>query len=135
MRAGSGTRASAVGSKLEPVLELNDAAGQTAAESASGALGHTCAKDGVYVLSVRDKDYRGGKDMHYRLHVGDVPVVTSVFPLGATRGTDAEVYVEGVHLGDLKTVKVKVPADAAPGSTVPVPVQTPAAPRQIEAAR
>ncbi len=114
----------AIGSKLEPVLTLVDPEGRVAAESTSGVLGHTCAAGGTYALGVRDRDYRGG-GLAYRLHVGDVPVVTAVFPLGVQRGRETEVAVEGVHLGGARGVRVKVPAGAAIGSRIPVPVSTP----------
>lgn len=116
----------AVGSKLEPVLALTDAAGNVIRETDSGVLGHTFARAGRYALGVRDREYRGGGDMAYRLHVGEVPVVTSVFPLGVRQGAEAEVRLEGVHLGPATTARVKAPAGAGPGSTLPVPVVTPA---------
>src|SRR5262249_26049868 len=75
-----------------------------------------------------DRDYRGGPGMHYRLHIGDVPVVTAIFPLGLRRGTETAIRVEGVHLGEVKSVRVKAPAEAAPGTTVPLPVNTPLGP-------
>jgi WD40 repeat protein len=115
----------AVGSKVAPSLRLTDAGGQVLAESDNGALGHTCTKAGTYAIGVRDQEHRGGPAMHYRLHVGDVPVITAVFPLGLQRGTEAEIRVEGVHLGKATSVRVKAPADAAPGTTIPLPVTTP----------
>jgi dipeptidyl aminopeptidase/acylaminoacyl peptidase len=103
---------------LEPVLVLVDPEGKILAESVNGVLGHTCATAGTYSLGVRDRDFRGGSA--YRLHVGEVPVVTAVFPLGVRRGSEAEVHVEGVHLGAVRTVRVKAPADAVLGSRIPV---------------
>jgi hypothetical protein len=115
----------AVGSKLDPVLQLTDATGQLLAESTSGVLGYTCEKAGAYALVIRDREYRGAADMHYRLHIGEVPVVTAVFPLGLQRGTEADIHIEGVHLGTTKTVHIKAPADAAPGTRLPLAVATP----------
>jgi hypothetical protein len=111
----------AVKSKLEPILVLIDAEGNRLAESSNGLLGCTCPKAGTYSLGIRDRDYRGGASMHYRLHIGEVPVVTSVFPLGVQRGTEREVRLEGVHLGKVRTARVKVPPDAVPGTRLPVP--------------
>jgi hypothetical protein len=48
-------------------------------------------------------------------------VATSVFPLGVPRGAETTVRVLGVHLGKERMARVKVPADAVPGSRVPVP--------------
>ncbi|MFO0845316.1 MAG: WD40 repeat domain-containing protein [Gemmataceae bacterium] len=106
--------------KQDLLLKLVDPDGHTVAESASGLLGHTCVRAGVYSLGVRDHDYRGGGDMTYRLSVGDVPVVTSVFPLGVRRGGSAEVRLDGVNLGAKRTVTVQAPQSAGVGSRLPV---------------
>jgi hypothetical protein len=111
-------------SKLEPVIQLAFG-GSVVAEGKDGLLGHVCSQTGTYFLSVRDRDYRGGPEMRYRLHVGDIPIAMRVFPLGLQRGTEAEVHVEGVNLGPLAPVRVKAPAEAKPGSRLPVSVNTP----------
>ncbi|HEY7154558.1 MAG TPA: c-type cytochrome domain-containing protein [Gemmataceae bacterium] len=108
--------------KLETVLQLTDAEGHMLTESTNGLLGYICPKAGVYALGVRDRDYRGDPGMKYRLTLGDLPIITSVFPLGVQRGTETEVHLQGVNLGPTRTVRVKVPADAAIGSRVPVPL-------------
>ncbi len=94
-----------VGSKLDSVLRLVDPDGVTIAESLTGLMGHTCTRSGTYSLGIRDREYRGGPNMHYRLHVGDIPIVTSVFPLGLQRGTEADIQIEGVHLGKPRLVR------------------------------
>jgi hypothetical protein len=123
----------AVGSHLDPLLELVDASGTVVAESGNGVLGFTCAKAGSYALGVRDKEYKSRDKMHYRLHLGGLPVIASVFPLGVPRGTETEVHLEGVNLGAERTVRVKVPAEAAVGSRLPVRLMTPAGPPLGEA--
>jgi hypothetical protein len=110
--------------KLDAVLQLTDASGQLLAESNNGLLGYRCTTAGTYALGIRDKDYRGGS-LSYRLHVGDIPIVTAVFPLGLQRGTEAQLRLEGVHLGASRTIKVKAAADAAPGTRLPLAVATP----------
>ncbi len=115
----------AIGSKLDPILSLSDPEGRVLAESASGLLGSTCPRAGRYALGIRDRDYRGGAGMTYRLHAGPIPVITGVFPLGLQRGTEGEVALEGVHIGTRRTARVKVPADAAVGSRLPVAFTTP----------
>jgi hypothetical protein len=114
----------AIGSKLEPVLVLTDAAGQVVAESTSGLLGYVCPRAGTYALGVRDREYRGGADMPYRLHIGDLPVVTSVFPLGVQRGTKTNVIVHGVNLGAQREAVVDPSADMPPGKLLPLTVVT-----------
>jgi hypothetical protein len=118
----------ALGSKLDPVLSLIDPEGRVLAESGSGLLGGICPRAGRYALGIRDRDYRGGAGMNYRLHAGPIPVVTGVFPLGLQRGTEGEVLLEGVHLGPKRRALVKVPADAPLGSRLPVAFTTPQGP-------
>ena len=112
-------------SKLEPVLTLTDAAGVPLRATTNGSLGFKCQRAGVYVLALRDREYRGGTEFTYRIHVGDVPVVTSIFPLGLQRGAEIEVQVEGVNLGSARTAKIKAPPDAGIGSRVALPLSTP----------
>jgi hypothetical protein len=88
-------------------------------------LGYKAPQAATLTLAVRDREYRGGKAMAYRIHVGDIPIVTGVFPLGVRRGTHAEVTVTGVNLGSKQTLMVKVPADAAIGSRVPLAIEAP----------
>jgi WD40 repeat protein len=114
------------GSKLDPFLKLTDAAGRLLAEGGDGHLGYTFAAPGTYALGVRDREFRGNASMHYRLHLGGLPVVTAVYPLGLQRGTEANVHVEGVYLGPVRAIKVKAAADAAPGTRLPLRMTTPA---------
>ncbi|MFO0803678.1 MAG: hypothetical protein U0791_11250 [Gemmataceae bacterium] len=107
--------ATELGSKLDPVLILTDANGTILAEGFT-ALGYTAAKAGTYAVGVRDREYRGAADMTYRLNIGDVPVVTGVFPLGITRGRTADVHLEGVNLGPVQSVKLSMPASMVPGT-------------------
>jgi WD40 repeat protein/mono/diheme cytochrome c family protein len=115
------------GSKLETILQLIDADGHVLTESTNGLLGHTCTKAGMVALGIRDREYRGDPAMTYRLNIGDQPIVTGVFPLGLQRGTETEVHLEGVNLGPVRTVRMKIPADAALGSRLPVPLPIKAA--------
>lgn len=109
-------------SKLDPCLALVTAEGQTVSESDGDTLGFVVPKAGRYAIAVRDKDYRGGVDFTYRLNVGDVPVVTSIFPLAVPKGKAVDVHVDGVNLGPTKPVRVTVPMNAAIGSRLPLPV-------------
>jgi hypothetical protein len=111
------------GSKMEAHLELTDSSGQVIARSSDGTLGHTFAQTGSYAIGVRDREYRGGA-MAYRLHLGEIPIITSVFPLGVQRGTETEIRIKGVHLGGKTTTKIKAPTDAILGSKLPITVTT-----------
>lgn len=54
--------------------------------------------DGEYVLEIRDALYRGREDFVYRLAIGELPLVTSVFPLGGKAGTKTQVELSGWNL-------------------------------------
>jgi WD40 repeat protein len=122
-----GVQVMTTGPRVEDVLRLVDPDGVTVAESLTGVLGLTCTRSGTYALGIRDREYRAVATP-YRLSIGDIPVVTSVFPLGIQRGTEAEIQVGGVHLGKVRSVCLKAPASAAIGSRLPVPVMTPEGP-------
>lgn len=111
------------GAKLDPMLQLTDLSGRVLAQGTAGRLGHTFAEAGRYAVGVRDREYRGGPGLTYRLHLGEIPVVTAVSPLGLRRGTEADVRLEGVFL-DSDRVRVRIPADAVPGSKIAVPMTT-----------
>jgi WD40 repeat protein len=117
-----------LGSKLDAALVLTDEAGTVLAEG-STALGFTTRTAGVYAVGVRDREFRGAADFTYRLHLGAVPVVTGAFPLAAARGRETVIHISGVNLSPsgTPTTKVKVPADAVPGSKVNVPLPLSAA--------
>jgi WD40 repeat protein len=112
-------------SKWDPVLELRDARGALLTQSPMGTLGYTVEHSGTYCLGIHDRDFRGAKGMSYRLHVGDIPVVTSIFPLGCQRGTQTEVRVEGANLGERSSIRVHVPDSARSGDRLPIAVETP----------
>jgi hypothetical protein len=109
----------AVGSKLDPVLELTDAEGRVLVESTNGLLGYIASREGEYAIGIHDKEYRGGKEMYYRMHIGDVPIVTAVHPRFARPREPMPVRLMGVNLLE-KAVVALVPLDAVPGSKVPL---------------
>lgn len=119
---GVQAQTAALGARFEPVLMLCDADGRVIAEGTRRLLGYTCPKAGAYALGIRDQEYRGGPEYTYRLHVGDIPIITGVFPLGIQRGTEAEVQLDGVNLKPPTAIRVMIPAAAAVGSRVPVPL-------------
>ena len=56
--------------------------------------------DGEYVLEIKDAIYRGREDFVYRIAVGELPFVTSIFPLGGPAGAKTAVQVAGWNLPD-----------------------------------
>jgi len=90
-------------------------------------------RDGDYVLEIRDSIYRGREDFVYRATVGELPFVSGIFPLGARRGKQTTITVEGWNLpADGRKVKVSpeatgiqpfcVTAAAGVSNTVPLRV-------------
>lgn len=63
-------------------------------------------EDGEYTLEIRDALYRGREDFVYRIQVGELPFVTSVFPLGEQAGKSGKGVIQGWNLP-----KHKIPFD------------------------
>ncbi len=58
-------------------------------------LYYKIANDGEYVLEIKDALYRGREDFVYRITLGEIPFITSIFPLGCAAGAQATVDVRG----------------------------------------
>ena len=54
--------------------------------------------DGEYEIEIRDSIYRGREDFVYRIAIGELPFVTSIFPLGSRAGRWARVELAGWNL-------------------------------------
>jgi hypothetical protein len=54
--------------------------------------------DGQYVVAIRDSIYRGRDDFVYRIALGELPLITSIFPLGGKAGEATPVEVAGWNL-------------------------------------
>jgi hypothetical protein len=55
-------------------------------------------RDGEYVLGIYDSIYRGREDFVYRITIGELPFVTSIFPLGGWPEVPATLRVNGWNL-------------------------------------
>ena len=55
-------------------------------------------KDGDYVFAINDAIYRGREDFVYRITVGELPFVTSLFPLGGQAGVPVAPRMKGWNL-------------------------------------
>lgn len=53
---------------------------------------------GTYTLSIRDSIYRGREDFIYRIAIGELPFITSIFPLGAEEGANVDIALTGRNL-------------------------------------
>jgi len=76
------------------------------------ALFYEIPEDGTYTLEIKDSVYRGREDFVYRIALGELPFVTSVFPLGAPEGQKASVELAGWNLPK-KSVAVSAVSAAA----------------------
>jgi len=96
--------ADAVPGWFQPVLVLCDARGKEVAYdddyrfSPDPVLFYDVPEDGEYVLAIYDALFRGREDFVYRLSVGELPFVTSVFPLGGQAGVSSAIDLAGVNL-------------------------------------
>ena len=115
-----------IGSKAELALTLTDAAGRLIASNiefegeSDPLIVASLPADGKYLLTVTDLQLGASADHFYRLSVGDLPVVTGVFPLAIPAGAEADVRLVGANLPGDAGVKVKA---GAPGEAA-VPVDT-----------
>jgi hypothetical protein len=58
--------------------------------------------DGDYVIKITDSIYRGRQDFVYRITVGELPFITSIFPLGGRAGEKTAVELKGWNLSATK---------------------------------
>jgi len=55
-------------------------------------------EDGEYMIEIKDSIYRGREDFVYRIAAGELPFITSIFPLGGRTGTPMSVELTGSNL-------------------------------------
>ncbi|MEZ6035637.1 MAG: PPC domain-containing protein [Planctomycetaceae bacterium] len=111
---------------------LNDKRFELSAEDDSPLLKQDAAtsivvpEDGKYTIEMRDSGYGGNGNCRYRLHIGNFPRPTSVFPAGGKAGEAMEVMLIGdamgpiakpVTLPDDGTTETLIFADDATGIT------------------
>ena len=115
--------ADAVPGWFQPVLTLYDADGKEVAFNddyrfkPDPTLFFEVPNDGEYVLEITDAIYRGREDFVYRMTIGELPFVTSIFPLGARVGDPVTIEMNGWNLDK---AKLTPPATAAEPGIYPV---------------
>jgi hypothetical protein len=96
--------ADAVPGWFQPVLALYDANGKEVAYDddyrfkPDPTLFYEVPKDGEYVFEIHDSIYRGREDFVYRITIGELPFMTSIFPLGGQVGKPAAITMKGWNL-------------------------------------
>ncbi len=96
--------ADAVPGWFQPVLVLSDARGREVAYDddyrfqPDPVILCEIPEDGDYRLAIHDAIYRGREDFVYRITLGEVPFVTSLFPLGGPAGAATAFEVKGWNL-------------------------------------
>lgn len=106
--------ADAVPGWFQAVLSLYDSAGRELAcvddyrFDPDPVLLCELPEDGEYTLEIRDALYRGREDFVYRIQMGELPFITSVFPLGSPAGKSGKGVIQGWNLP-----KHRIPFDTA----------------------
>ena len=96
--------ADAVPGWFQATLALYDAKGKELAYNddygfhPDPVLHYEVLRDGEYVIEIKDALYRGREDFVYRITLGELPYVTSIFPLGGKAGTETRVEMAGWNL-------------------------------------
>lgn len=111
--------ADAVPGWFQPVLTVHDAAGNELAYNddfrfkPDPIVLFEVPADGEYQFTIADAIFRGREDFVYRVTIGELPFVTSIFPLGGQLGAPFSVEMKGWNLD---SAELLLPArDAAAG--------------------
>jgi len=70
-------------------------------------------KTGMYTLKIRDAIYRGREDFVYRIEIGELPFITSIYPLGGRAGSSVNITLRGKNL-PRNTLGGVLPKDCPP---------------------
>ena len=118
-----------IGSLLDSYLVLQDADGAEVANSGLGdgfdsVLDYMVLETGKYTLHIRDIRYKGGNGYDYRLSIGELPYLETIFPLGGRRGTENTITVTGANLETVTSIQVSIGTETPTGEQS-LRVQTP----------
>jgi hypothetical protein len=113
--------ADAVPGWFQPVLAVCDSQGKELAYDddyrfkPDPTLFFQVPHDGEYVFTITDALFRGREDFVYRVTIGELPQVTSIFPLGAHAGQKKPPIV-AMKGWNLEAARLTLPSpDAKPG--------------------
>jgi hypothetical protein len=132
---------------FQAVLTLYDSAGNELAYDddyrfhPDPVLHYAVPRDGEYTIEIRDALYRGREDFVYRIAIGELPFVTSAFPLGGRAGSKTTVHLTGWNLPVTRmTIDTKHPSatpatfmvDTLPEAFEKEPNNSPAAAQRVK---
>ena len=104
---------------FQAVMKLSDANGKELAYdddfrfNPDPVIYFEVPEDGEYVLAINEALFRGRESFVYRITIGELPFVTSIFPLGGRVGEPVKIEISGWNLE--KTTLAPPPKDAKPG--------------------
>lgn len=111
--------ADAVPGWFQPVISVSDANGREVAYrddyrfKPDPVILFEVPADGDYTLAIHDAIFRGREDFVYRITLGEMPFITSIFPLGGRIDSPTVVEARGWNLVETRiTPSLK---DAVPG--------------------
>ena len=96
---------------FQAVLTLRDSEGKDLASAdhfffhPDPLLNYQIPADGEYLVEIHDSIYRGREDFIYRITIGELPVITSIFPLGGKAGAKTAIETLGWNLPAARTVE------------------------------
>ncbi|MFW5692651.1 MAG: hypothetical protein ACOCWL_00400, partial [Thermoguttaceae bacterium] len=103
---------------FQAVLKLHDAQGNEVAYNddfrfhPDPLIYYEVPADGEYVLTIHEALFRGRESFVYRITIGELPRVTSIFPLGARVGEPVDIEMIGWNL---ENTTIAPPEAAEPG--------------------
>lgn len=109
-----------IGSALDSYIELYGPKGTEVAKSRDGNgldsfIDYKTEENGKYTLYIRDIRFQGSGNHRYRLSIGELPYLQSVYPLGGKRGAANNVNVTGANLGSVNALQLDISPDASLG--------------------
>ena len=100
------------GSSLDPLIDLFDSDRKSIASNREqqnrSVIGCRLPRDGWYTARVSDYLQSGSLRHFYRLTIGEIPFVTSRYPLGLKAGTRRSFQVAGFNLGKTLTATPEI---------------------------
>jgi hypothetical protein len=112
--------ASPIGSLMDPTVTILSADGrQLASDDDFGGgrdslLVYKPTDDGPLIVRIKDANAGGGWRNVYRVTIGEVPVLTGVFPLGGPKAAPGLVRVQGANLDGRTSARAGAPSPDRP---------------------